>query len=142
MQGFPPARLFFVLLAFGLLAIPLIRLTSAEKVAPAPASAAVGRTSAVMEVRFSHRPTRLVVKDSLDQRILAELPADAESPWTGEAELRLIENRAEVRLEAAWPEDGSTEHAVTIRLEPEGQESREHTVWAGAESDEIVLFRW
>lgn len=141
MQGFPPARLFFVLLAFGLLAIPLIRLTSAEKVAAAPAAAVAGRTPALIEIRFSHRPGRLVVKDSLDQRILAELPADAESPWTGETELRLVESRAELRLEAAWPDDAA-EHAVTVRLEPEDHESREHTVWASSEGDEILLFRW
>lgn len=172
MRGFPPVQIFILGIVFGLLAWPLVQLTTGYG---GPASAASGHGhdhdhdhdhsghgGAEKEVKggtdhpegaHKHVEVPTVVRVRFAHRPLTlslkqgneELAAKADlsaSPAEFRTELEVSHEGNELVVNATWPE-GTPETAVTVELEPDGFESRSETRWSsGTTLDEVLTFKW
>jgi len=155
MRPSPVVLLALVAGGFALIAVPLARLTWAERswgdggataaggVVAVPMEA-TGRVPVVMRVRFAHAPMVVVVRQ--DDRLVAEfgLPDDGVSGQMERVgELRVVEGEPiDVLVTARWPA-GTPVTALGLEVEPDGFETRRATVWAeGGEVEELMTFSW
>lgn len=146
MRGFPPVHLLLLAIVFGVIAVPLMKLTSAgprrtvtriETPAPKTESAKV---STWLRIRFAHRPTSLSIKLG-DQELMDAGPPN-ESPFEKEYDLTLPKEGIELLVSGKWPE-GTPDTALTIDLEPTGLETQSQTRWSfGNEMNEVIPFQW
>jgi hypothetical protein len=161
MRGFPPLQLLCLALLFGLLAVPLVRLTSGTPATQAaahssgessaqgvvagsdhhPAEAHVHKVRTRFRLRFAHAPAQLSLRQE-GRELVPKPNATTASPLEFEAELEIDHAGNELLLSAAWPE-GTPETALTVELEPEGLETRDATRWSkSAKLEEVLLFQW
>ena len=148
MRGSPPTHLIVLLLAFAIIALPLARLTSGSggELAGATAQATVSegepsqRTARVL-LRYAHRPK--VLSLVCEERDLLQGVDWAEVPVEFDAELPVGPDGLELTLEAAWDSGSEGSTAVTVEVEPEGEERRSQTRWSddGSISD-VLTFEW
>lgn len=135
-------KLTFFLTLLGVLAAgaPLLWLTRS----PEGTAVQVSAETAVAEpvyatLRVTGTPSRMSLY--LHGKLLAEV-AD-ELPWEGDVLLPVGVSAVEIEVDAAWPSPG--EQAVTLTLEPTGQEARSCTRWADAASGkmhDVFHFVW
>jgi hypothetical protein len=149
MRSSPLMMLVLVAAGLALIAVPLTRLTRAERVTgPAfveAGDAAAGERVAVrVAVRFVHEPSEVVVRQ--DGVVVASLERTGGSGG-GEAEARgemriVTGSEVELEVEAAWPE-GTPLTALQVELEPDGHDVRRGTLWVeGAGAREWLTFLW
>lgn len=146
MRGFPPIQIFILALLFGLMAVPLVRLTGnapeqpssqTQEVADASASKAV---PAWIRVRHAHKPLKLSLKS--DGKELLQHQDLSESLIEFESSFPISKDGHEISLEASWP-PGTPDTAVTVEIEPEGHDARSETRWSSeAAMQEILSFTW
>ncbi|MCB1228523.1 MAG: hypothetical protein KDK99_22150 [Verrucomicrobiales bacterium] len=143
MRGFPPLQILLLVIGFGMLAVPLARLTFGTGVEPQVEVAEVNedRTqvrSTRLWLRWAHEPSELALRmgevDLLEGVDLSQQPL--------EVDLSLEDGGVELELEAQWP-DGTPNTAITVSLEPDGLERQEMTQWSDeGELDEFLTFEW
>ena len=141
MRGSPPIQLFLLALAFVLLAIPLVYLTgnaaidhpkSAAKTATKPKEA-----KSVIRVRFVHKPEKLSLK--LQERELLGKGAWSDNAVEFDATLPLS---LDLLVNADWAY-GAPDQALTIEIEPDGQDTKRETNWSTAGNlNEVYHFQW
>lgn len=146
MRGFPPLQIFILGLLFGLLAVPMVQLTGN---APVPATSKPGGTEvaavkttipALLRLRYAHRPLTISLKS--DARELVSKPDMSSSPIELETEITLSKDGNEFSLEASWP-PGTPDTALTVEIEPDGQDPRTVTLWSsGSDLSEILTLSW
>lgn len=140
MRGSPPIQLFLLVIAFIVVAIPLMHLTGNAPVEPAKAAKASAKpqeAKSLVRVRFVHKPEKLSVK-------LGELELLEKGDWSDNA----VEFDATLPLSldllvaADWAY-GAPDQALTIEIEPDGQDKRSETRWSSAGSlNEVYPFQW
>ncbi|MES2594292.1 MAG: hypothetical protein V4662_03095 [Verrucomicrobiota bacterium] len=157
MRGFPPIQIFVLGLLFGLLAVPLVRLTGN---APRPvdeehASGAQDlkgggdhpqgehkqvKVPAIIRLRYAHKPLSISLKSN-GEELLTNL--DLSKPVLEiKAEIEVSHDGNELSLEAQWPE-GTPDTAMTVEIEPEGFETRTQTRWSSdTKLSEILTLIW
>ncbi|MFN0127265.1 MAG: hypothetical protein ACKV19_11335 [Verrucomicrobiales bacterium] len=152
MRSSPLVLLALVAAGFGLVSVPLARLTGAERVGRGAGEVRVGPSvagaaddvRAVVRVRYVHEPERVVL--SVEGHVVAEFAG----PWEAGGGLRELEvavpieegEPLEVLVEARWP-TGTPTTALGVEWEPDGFETRRQTVWAGdGEVVEALTFLW
>ncbi len=140
MRGFPPIQIFFLVLTFVVLAIPLTQLTGTTTPAKAAAVKVVEEKSVktLVRLRYAHKPVTLSVKIA-DKELIAGV---AGSPIELTATLPSVKDGVDVFLSATWAE-GTPDTSITLELEPDGLASRSETRWSAAGSlDEVITFEW
>lgn len=149
MRSSPLVLLVLVAAGFGLVAVPLARLTGAERVGRGVGDVSAGpegagTVRAVVRVQYVHEPERVVL--SVGGRVVAEFVG----PWAAgggreerEVAVPIEEGEPmEVLVEARWP-TGTPTTALGLEWEPDGFETRRQTVWAGnGEVVEALTFLW
>lgn len=144
MRGSPPLHLALFFIGFALMAVPLVRLTSATPVPvksePATVQAtATEKVPVLLRLRFAHTP--LNVRVALGEQVLLD-GAVTESPHEFSTDLILPKDGIELALSANWPE-GTPDTALTLELEPDGLDTRSETRWSsGASMEEYIPFVW
>lgn len=169
MRGFPPVQIFILGLLFGLLAIPLVQLTTGFTVKPAEqgdhdhghdhdheehseAQVVKGGTEhpegehkhvevpTLARLRFAHKPLTVSLKQGAEE--LAQKLDLTASPVEFKTAIEVSHDGNELLLSATWPE-GTPETALTLELEPDGFETRRETRWSsGAAMEEVLTFSW
>lgn len=146
MKGRPLIQVLLFAVAWGLLALPLVRLTGAR-----PPAASADReaeipggehTSAWISVDCTHRPLSLVLTMP-DGRVLFDLDA-VQAPglsWEIEALLPDLLHHLELLLLATWP-SGTGHTVVRVTVEPDGLPARESNVWVLRGIDTALEFSW
>ena len=142
MRGFPPVHLLFLVLMYGLVAVPLVQLTGR----PVLREEAVlqqkdGAELALrLELRFTGKPAAIHLLVEGEEWLAA---ADGQgSPLELERSLPLNDDGLELQLEVEWPEQAEP-GVVTLTVEPEGLEARSVTFWAeDGGVDEWIRFEW
>lgn len=148
MRGYPPIQLFFLMLAFGAMALPLARLTFAKEkpagVATAPKKEETKHTPTQLRIRFAHPMKSLSVKLG-DREVLQDAAAGTAkfaSPVELKADLDIPAEGIEFIVSAEWPE-GTPDTALTLELEPDGLDSKSETRWSsGNQMTEVISFQW
>lgn len=148
MRGYPPIQLFFLMLAFGAMAVPLARLTFAkEKPLLALAAQPVKETKHTptqLRIRFAHPVKSLSVKLA-DREVLQDTTtgvAAFTSPVEVKADLDIPAEGVEFIVSAEWP-DGTPDTALTLELEPDALDSKSETRWSsGNQMTEVISFQW
>lgn len=146
MRGFPPLQIFILGLLFGLLAVPMVQLTGT---APKSEAAETESTKVVAEkttvpallrLRYAHKPLSISLKS--EDRELVSKPDMSSSPIELETEITLSKDGNEFSLEATWPA-GTPDTALTVEIEPDGQDPRTVTLWSsGSDLSEILTLSW
>lgn len=146
MRGFPPLQIFLLGLAFGLLAVPLYRLTSQASAASIPlvktsaSDSKLENVQVLIRLRFAHQPQSVSLKQGK-----RELLTDADftsSPLEVRSDLAISKDGNELALSATWPA-GTPDTALTVEIEPDGLDSRTETRWsADAMLEEILTLTW
>jgi len=140
MRGSPPLHLSLFLLGFAMLALPLVKLTSAtpSSASKSEAKPVAEEASALMRLRFAHKP--LHVRLAHEQKLLFEGPTDVLHELF--QSLPVPEEGVELALTVQWPE-GTPDTAVTLELEPDGLDTQSQTRWSsGLTLDEVIPFVW
>jgi hypothetical protein len=139
MRGSPPIQLFLLVIAFVVLAIPLAHLTGNAPEAPKAAKSTVKPKEAksLIRVRFVHKPEKLSVK--LGERELLEKGDWMDNAVEFEATLPLS---LDLLVAAHWAY-GAPDQALTLEIEPDGQDTKRETNWSTAGSlNEVYHFQW
>ena len=140
MRGFPPIQIFLLVLAFIVLAVPLIQLTGhVSHAKPAPAKVVEAQSvKTLLRLRYAHKPATLSLKIADKEQI----HSIAASPIELQTTLPSIKDGVDVFLNATWPE-GTPDTSLTLELEPDGLATRSETRWSSAGSlDEVITFEW
>ncbi len=118
--------------AAGVALVPLTRAPErrAEETAAPSESASSAVTDA--EVRFSGKPSRLVIRQW--GQVLAEMPAGTSTPWY--TTLRL-QQPAEAEVQAEWP-GATAPQAVELILMPAGKSAVRATRWSEPDTPETL----
>ena len=148
MRGSPPKHLLLLLLAFALIAVPLARLTlgnGRELVAETETSlvslAEPMERLARVVLRFAHQPQTLSLLSG--ERDLLEGVDWSESPVELEVPLPWGKEGLELVVEARWDLEPGVATAVTVEVEPEGEEQRSETRWSdGGSISDVLTFEW
>ncbi len=140
MRGSPPIQLFLLVIAFVVLAIPLAYLTGNAPVEPPKAAKATAKpqeAKSLVRVRFVHKPEKLSVK--LGERELLEKGDWSDNAVEFEATLPLS---LDLLVAADWAY-GAPDQALTLEIEPDGQDTKRETNWSAAGSlNEVYHFQW
>lgn len=149
MRGYPPIQLFFFILVFGAVAVPLARLTFAREKTDAPVVAVNKKQSenlipTHLRVRFAHPMKSLSLK--LNGR---ELPRNSPtristpaSPVEIREDIDIPADGIEFIVSAQWP-DGTPDTALTLEVEPDGLDTKSETRWSsGNQLTEVISFQW
>jgi hypothetical protein len=140
MRGSPPIQLFLLVFAFVMLAIPLAHLTgnaSADHPKAAKAAAKPNEAKSVVRVRFVHKPEKLSLK--LGERELLQKGAWSDNAVEFDAMLPLS---FDLLVDANWAY-GAPDQALTIEIEPDGQDTKRETNWSTAGNlNEVYHFQW
>jgi hypothetical protein len=140
MRGSPPIQLFLLVITFVVLAIPLAYLTGNAPVEPSKAAKATAKlqeAKSLVRVRFVHKPEKLSVK--LGERELLEKGDWMDNAVEFEATLPLS---LDLLVTADWAY-GAPDQALTIEIEPDGQDTKRETNWSAAGSlNEVYHFQW
>lgn len=146
MRGFPPVHLLLLAIVFAVIAVPLMKLTSAgpgqpvARVEPQAAKTESPKVSSWLRIRFAHQPISLSIKLG-DQELVSD-GSLKESPIEKQMDLTIPEDGIELLVTGRWPE-GTPDTALTIDLEPNGLETQSHTRWSfGNEMNEVIPFQW
>lgn len=150
MRGFPPLQIFLLVLAFGLLAVPMVQLTGQVQPSSSAAlerenesaqeKAANQKVEALIRLRYAHRPVSLSLKQE-GRELLKDVDLTT-SPIEVSTELAISPDGNELTLQAQWP-DGTPDTALTFEVEPDGLDSRTETRWsAGSSLEEILTLTW
>ena len=143
MRGYPPIQLFFLMLAFGAMAVPLAKLTFARPQVAAPVERPKIESKLIpslLRIRYAHRPKSVSLKLG-DRELLATSALDA-SPVETNVGLEIPADGIEFNLTAEWPE-GTSDTALTLEVEPDGLDSKGETRWSsGNELTEVIPFQW
>lgn len=141
MRGSPPLHLALFLLGFALIALPLVRLTSATPSASLSMTAVKqeqAEASVLIRLRFAHKPVQ--VKLAYHDTVLHE--GDTETLQELIHSMSIPEEGVELSLTVQWPE-GTPETAVTLELEPDSLDTQAQTRWSsGLTLDEVIPFVW
>lgn len=148
MRGYPPIQLFFLMLAFGAMAVPLARLTFAKEkpvmTVAAPTEKETKHTPTQLRVRFAHQVKSLSAKLG-DREVLQNTTsgvANFMSPVESKLDLDIPTEGIEFIVSAEWP-DGTPDTALTLELEPDGLDSKSETRWSsGNQMTEVISFQW
>lgn len=148
MRGYPPIQLFFLMLAFGAMAVPLARLTFAREkpaaIVAAPRETKAKHTPTQLRIRFAHPVKSLSVKLG-DRELLKNTTAGVAkfmSPVEAKLDLDIPADGIEFIVSAEWPE-GTSDTALTLDLEPDGLDSKSETRWSsGHQMTEVLSFQW
>ena len=139
MRGSPPIQLFLLVITFVVLAIPLAHLTGNAPEAPKTAKSTVKPKEAksLLRVRFVHKPEKLSVK--LGERELLEKGDWMDNAVEFEATLPLS---LDLLVTADWAY-GAPDQALTLEIEPDGQDTKRETNWSTAGNlNEVYHFQW
>lgn len=168
MRGFPPVQIFILGLAFGLLAFPLVQLTTGggtptarteghdhhdhdhdhegeEQVVKGGTDHPEGahkhvEVPTLARLRFAHKPLTVSLKQS-DEELIKGSDLSA-SPVEFETDIAISHDGNDLILTATWPE-GTPDTALTVELEPDGFEIHRETRWSSGNSlDEVLTFTW
>lgn len=140
MRGSPPIQLFLLVLAFIGVSIPLVRLTGNAPVTTPTAAKATAKpkeATALVRVRFVHKPDKLSLK--LEGRELLDKAdwSDNAVEFTAKLPLSL-----DLVVSADWPYGAPTQ-ALAIEIEPDGQNTQKVTNWSTAGAlNEVYSFQW
>lgn len=136
MRGFPLINTAVILVALGLILIPMIKLTSAPpKVTPRKSidDTPSDTIPVEIEVRHAHQPEQLSISH-LGKEI-----------WTigsdSETQLVIPEEGVDLLVQVRWPE-GTPESAVEISLAPQAMASLSRNLWGKGDLEEILTFVW
>lgn len=148
MRGYPPIQLFFLMLAFGAMAVPLARLTFAREKPIVAAVAKVEKetkhTPTQLRLRFAHPVKSLSLKLG-DREMLSNTTAGTAtftSPLEVKQDLDIPAEGIEFIVSAEWSE-GTPDTALTLELEPDGLDSKSETRWSsGNQMTEVISFQW
>ena len=144
MRGSPPLHLALLLLAFGLVAVPLIRLTGASQ---APAALPTQETTA----QSKEVPVRVVLRHAAAPLKLELLHGEKNllegidwktSPVELDVDLVLGTDGLELTLEAQWSEQQAPT-PITVELEPDGEQRRSETRWSeDGQISDVLTYLW
>ena len=148
MRGYPPIQLFFLMLAFGSMAVPLARLTFAKEkpvaAVAAPKAKETKLTPTQLRIRFAHPLKSLSLKLG-DREMLKNTTtgiATFTSPIELNQDLDIPPDGVEFIVAAEWP-DGTPDTALTLEIEPDGLDTKSETRWSSAHQlTEVISFRW
>jgi len=140
MRGSPPIQLFLLVLAFGLAGVVLARLTGNEVKEGPKAVKKVEKSKMTLRLSWAGKLEKLSLKH--EERELAsgvDLSADEAEI---EIEAEVAKTGLELFLDAKWA-DGTPKTALSIELEPDGQETRTQTRWTTeAAVNDLLVFTW
>jgi len=144
MRGFPPIQIFLLVLAFGLLAVPLAKLTGNAAHAPlSPLRTEAPQTQltpVLLRFNFAHPPLSLSLRQG--SHTLVQEVKMSQVPWELKTEMSLLKDGDELSLDVTWPQ-GTPNTAITCEIEPDGHEAESRTLWTtSAELHEILTFVW
>ena len=141
-------------IAFALLAIPLMHLTSTS-IFPVQAmernddaandeggskNPQAKPVDALVRLRYAHKPLSISLTQD-GKELLKDIDLSA-STIEMTAAVGVSHEGNEVMLAATWPE-GTPETPLTLEIEPDGFEARSETRWASdAELNEVITFQW
>lgn len=148
MRGYPPIQLFFLMLAFGAMAVPLAHLTFARDkpvvVAAAPKVPAARLTPTQLRIRFAHPLKALSLKLS-DRDLIKNTTtgiATFSSPIELNQDIDIPADGIEFIVSAQWP-GGTPDTALTLDVEPDGLDTKSETRWSsGNQLTEVISFQW
>lgn len=142
MRGFPLINAAIILVALGLILVPLIKLTSTPSVGPAfanaPADLANDSESVTVSISFrsAHAPESIKVSH------LGKTLVDTDTVQaTFEVGMAIPEEGVDLLVEVVWP-NGTPDTALEVTLEPTAQESLAQVLWAEGSAEEILTFVW
>lgn len=142
MRGYPPIHLFFLILAFAGMAVPLVRLTRARPLAAAVPKSVRPATmhSTHLKLRYAHTPKSISLKTGA--RDLLKDISVAASPVELQADLDIPAEGIEFILTCEWAA-GTADTPLTLELEPDGLDTKTETRWSsGHQMTEVISFQW
>ena len=141
MQGYPLKNLLLIVLALGLLAVPLLRIGQSLQPAPAIASNVqkpVPQRSVTLTLRFVHPPLELAMQVRDRAILLRGQGLSRQAEVTLPADQQELEGHLKIR----WSADAG-ETFAELRAAPDGQEEQQQNLWSEAATvDETVRFHW
>lgn len=134
MRGFPPIHLLLLMIAFGLIAVPLSHLTFAR-----PTTVATWISGELPEdtqepvktfvrLRFAHLPMTLEVKQG-NQVLMSEKTTSPSLEMEITTKMVVPKEGLELLVNATWPEN-TPSTAVAVEVEPDGKSLRSQTLWS------------
>ena len=142
MRGFPLINAAIILVALGVILVPLVKLTSApptviadrpllqtETEDPNSVSVSLSFRSAHTpdSIKVSHLGKLLVNTDSVDDII--------------DVDLMIPEEGVDLLVDVQWP-NGTPETALELTLEPTARDSLAQVLWGEGQVEEILTFVW
>lgn len=143
MRGFPLINTAVILLALGLILLPLAHLTSSKVEAPPslpaesqPVEAAIPVT---ISARFAHAPTRLTLTHL--GRVIWQADSSAAVAEGCELLLDIPREGIDLLVHVVWPEN-TPESALELSLEPTALAGRSQILWGEGEVEDVLTFTW
>ena len=142
MRGFPLLNGAFIVMALGLVLLPLLRLTSSDAGSTKPSAPTMPQPSGIatgISVRYAHAPTSLTLshlgKTLWQTTSVAEIDAGREVP------LILGSEGIDLLLAVIWTE-GTPATAIGITLQPEGLAEQSQVLWGEGSVEDVLTFVW
>ena len=145
MRGFPLVNAVVILLALGLVLVPLLSLTSSS-----PENTDLSRNEVVepsgdqavpvaISLRYAHRPGRVALSHL--GKVIWQADAAGALERGAEVSLVIPPEGIDLLVHAVWLE-GTPESALEITLEPEALPELSQVIWGRGEVEDVVTFVW
>lgn len=148
MRSNPLLEAALLLILFGLITVPILRITSASPPpieAPTPTAASVETTFCFATIRAAHPPAVLTILHESETLLsVTNPPPMIEEEWALPTE-NIGPTGLELEVRATWPPDATplpVETAIEITLEPDTHSARSATLWTSGPAEDFLPFIW
>lgn len=141
MRGSIVRELILLILFFGVLLVPMTRLTGSRVPAAGveEADPVVKGHPAWIRLRFAHLPERFRIL--VGETLLWQASAVEDVRLDRDIVLPLHQSLVELSVQVHWP-PGTPETVCELILEPDGLAERRQSAWGESTLDEIMAFSW
>ena len=140
MRGSPPIQLFLLVLAFGLAGVVLARLTGNEVKEGPKAVKKAEKSKMTLRLSWAGKLEKLSLKHE-ERELASKVDLSGDEAEIG-IEAEVAKTGVELFLDAKWA-DGTPKTALSVELEPDGQEARSQTRWTTeAAVNDLLVFTW
>ena len=142
MRGFPLLNGAFILLALGVILVPLLRLTGDPAETPSSSEVATEdseKREVAMVVRYAHEPASLAISH-LGEAIW-ETTSSAEMKQGKKVSMEIPDEGFDLFVSVEWPA-GTPETALQLTLTPESLEEQTQVLWGQGDYGDVLSFVW